>query len=105
MLKIALALFEWSMQTARVKSGRARLAFPVLIAVSGALLLTHSHSLGNLKEEVLAELSHIPLAVLAVTAGWSRWLGMRLPSAKETRRGMGPLWAPCIALIGVVVLD
>src|SRR5438067_6309172 len=41
-----------------------RLVFPMLIAVSGALLLTHSHSLGNIKEEVLAELSHIPLAIL-----------------------------------------
>jgi len=62
-------------QTDRVASGRARLIFPVLVAVSGALLLTHSHSLGNLKEEVLAELSHIPLAILAVTldgrAGWN----------------------------------
>ena len=33
------------------------LIFPALVAVAGALLLTHSHSLGNIKEEVLAELS------------------------------------------------
>jgi putative copper resistance protein D len=104
-LVIALALFEWRVQTGRVTSGRARLAFPLLIAVSGALLLTHSHSLGNLKEEVLAELSHIPLAILAVTAGWSRWLELRLPSENPTRTVMARLWPLCIALIGVVLLN
>jgi copper resistance protein D len=104
-LVIALAVFEWRVQTGRVTSGRARLAFPVLIAVSGALLLTHSHSLGNLKEEVLAELSHIPLAILAVTAGWSRWLELRLPSENQTRSVMARLWPLCIALIGVILLN
>ncbi len=104
-LVIALAVFEWRVQTGRVTSGRARLAFPLLIAVSGALLLTHSHSLGNLKEEVLAELSHIPLAILAVTAGWSRWLELRLPAENQTRNVMARLWPVCIALIGVVLLN
>src|SRR6266849_1007125 len=105
LLVIALAVFEWRVQTGRVASGRARLIFPVLVAVSGALLLTHSHSLGNLKEEVLAELSHIPLAILAVTAGWSRWLELRLPSENQTRNVMARLWPLCIALIGVVLLN
>ncbi len=104
-LVIALAIFEWRVQTGRVASGRARLIFPVLIAASGALLLTHSHSLGNLKEEVLAELSHIPLAILAVTAGWSRWLELRLPSENQTRNVMARVWPLCIVLIGVVLLN
>jgi len=105
LLVIALAVFEWRVQTGRVTSGRARLVFPVLIAVSGALLLTHSHSLGNLKEEVLAELSHIPIAVFAVTAGWSRWLELRLPPGNQTRTVVARLWPLCIALIGVVLLN
>ncbi|HKV63212.1 MAG TPA: CopD family protein [Candidatus Acidoferrum sp.] len=104
-LVIALAVFEWRVQTGRVASGGARLAFPVLIAISGALLLTHSHSLGNIKEEVLAELSHIPLAILAVAAGWSRWLELRLPGENQTRTVMARLWPLCIALIGVVLLN
>ena len=104
-LVIALAIFEWRVQTGRVTSGRGRLIFPVLIAISGALLLTHSHSLGNLKEEVLAELSHIPLAILAVTAGWSRWLELRLPLENQTRGVMARIWPLCIALIGVVLLN
>ncbi len=105
LLVIALAVFEWRVQTGRVASGRARLVFPVLVAVSGALLLTHSHSLGNLKEEVLAELSHTPLAILAVTLGWSRWLELRLPAENQSRNAMARLWPLCLVLIGVVLLN
>src|SRR5437899_11553869 len=54
-LVIALAVFEWRVQTGRVKSGRARLVFPVLIAVSGALHTTHSHRPAHLKEEAPAD--------------------------------------------------
>ncbi len=104
-LVIALAVFEWRVQTGRTASSNARLAFPVLIAVSGALLLTHSHSLGNIKEEVLAELSHIPLAILAVIAGWSRWLELRLPAENRVRTLLARVWPVCITLIGVALLN
>src|SRR5437773_4480481 len=105
LLVIVLAVFEWRVQRGRVAPGSARLIFPVLVAVSGALLLTHSHSLGNIKEEVLAELSHIPIAIFAVAAGWSRWLELRLPSENQTRAVMARLWPVCIALIGAVLLN
>src|SRR5207302_5412117 len=104
-LVIALAIFEWRVQTGRVASGRVRLVFPVLIAVSGALLLTHSHSLGNVKEEVLADLSHIPLAILAVMAGWSRWLELRLSEEKHRRVWLACLWLVCVSLNGIVLLN
>jgi putative copper resistance protein D len=104
-LVIALAVFEWRVQTGRVASSKVRLVFPMLVAVSGALLLTHSHSLGNIKEEVLAELSHIPLAILAVVAGWSRWLELRLPTENHTRAWVARLWPVCITLIGVLLLN
>lgn len=104
-LVIALAVFEWRVQTGRVTSANIRLVFPVLVAASGALLLTHSHSLGNIKEEVLAELSHIPLAILAVVAGWSRWLELRLPAENRARTLVARLWPLCISLIGVVLLN
>jgi putative copper resistance protein D len=104
-LVIALAVFEWRVQTGRVASASVRLVFPVLVAVSGALLLTHSHSLGNIKEEVLAELSHIPLAILAVAAGWSRWLELRLPAENRTRNAMARIWPACIMLIGAILLN
>ena len=104
-LVIALAVFEWRVQTGRVASSNVRLVFPMLVAAAGALLLTHSHSLGNTKEEVLAELSHIPLAILAVMAGWSRWLELRLPAENQTRAWMARLWPVFITLIGVFLLN
>jgi putative copper resistance protein D len=104
-LVIALAIFEWRVQTGRVTTPSVRLVFPLLVAVSGAVLLTHSHSLGNIKEEVLAELSHIPIAIFAVVAGWSRWLELRLPSENQTSHLVARLWPAFIMLIGVVLLN
>ncbi len=105
LLVIALAIFEWRVQTGRVATQRARLIFPALVAVASALLLTHSHSLGNIKEEVLAELSHAPLAVLGIVAGWSRWLELRLPPENKVRDRMAWLWPTCLVLIGLLLLN
>ncbi len=102
LLIVAFALFEWAVQTGRLAPRRAGLVFPLVCAAGGALLLTHSHSLGNIKEEFLAELSHIPLALLAVAAGWSRWLEIRLPD-KRTRAAAW-IWPVCFVLIGVVLV-
>jgi putative copper resistance protein D len=54
------------------------------------------------KKEFLAELSHIPLAILAVMAGWSRWLEIRLP-VNQTRP-FGRIWPVCFIVIGAVLL-
>jgi putative copper resistance protein D len=105
LLVIALAIFEWRVQTGRVATERARLIFPALVAAASALLLTHSHSLGNIKEEVLAELSHAPLAILGVVVGWSRWLELRLPSENKVRDRMAWLWPTCLVLIGLLLLN
>ena len=101
-LIVAFAVFEWAVQNGRLRPARAGLVFPLVCATGGALLLTHSHSLGNVKEEFLAELSHIPLALLAVMAGWSRWLEIRLP-ADSTRR-LPAIWPVCFTLIGAVLI-
>lgn len=105
LLVIGLAVFEWRVQTDRVSSPGVRLVFPLLIAVASALLVTHSHSLGNIKEEVLAELSHAPLAILGVTAGWSRWLEIRLPRENRVRTVMAAVWPVCFLLIGTLLLN
>ena len=74
------------------------------IAQAGAaLLLTHSHDNSNLREETLAELSHTPMAVLGVMAGWSRWLELRLPS--EDRSVPSWIWPVCFVLIGAGLLN
>jgi copper resistance protein D len=105
LLVIGLAIFEWRVQTSRVATEGARLIFPALVAVASALLLTHSHSLGNIKEEVLAELSHAPLAILGVVAGWSRWLELRLPAENKVRDRMAWLWPTCLVLMGLLLLN
>jgi putative copper resistance protein D len=105
LLVIGLAIFEWRVQTGRVATERARLVFPALVAAASALLLTHSHSLGNIKEEVLAELSHAPLAVLGIVTGWSRWLELRLPAENKVRIRMAWLWPTCLVLIGLLLLN
>jgi putative copper resistance protein D len=105
LLVIGLAIFEWRVQTGRVSTQSARLIFPALVAVASALLLTHSHSLGNIKEEVLAELSHAPLAVAGIVAGWSRWLEIRLPAENKVRYKMAWLWPACLVLVGLLLLN
>jgi putative copper resistance protein D len=102
LLIIAFAVFEWAVQTQRLAARHAGLVFPLVCAVGGALLLTHSHSLGNVKDEFLAELSHVPLAILAVFAGWSRWLEIRLPGAPP--RAIAWIWPACFVLIGSILI-
>jgi putative copper resistance protein D len=102
LLIVVFALFEWSVRAGNSLQRRARLVFPLVCAAGGALLMTHSHSLGNVKEEFLAELSHIPIAIFAVAAGWSRWMEIRVPdgSARITTW----IWPVCFALIGAVLM-
>lgn len=100
---VAFAVFEWGIRTGRIASTRANLVFPSVCAAGGALLLTHAHSLGNIKEELLSELSHIPLAIFAVIAGWSRWLELRL--AGPSQRIPAWIWPVCFVLIGGALLN
>jgi len=102
LLIVLFAVFEWGVRTNRMPSGRSSLIFPVVCAVGGALLMTHSHSLGNVKEEFLAELSHIPLAILAVVAGWSRWIEIRVPDKRTWVAAC--IWPVCFVLIGTVLM-
>src|SRR5208282_2541639 len=64
LLIVAFALFEWGVRTGRITERNLQRVFPLLTALGGILLLTHSHALGNVKEEVLVDLSHLPIAVL-----------------------------------------
>ena len=102
LLIVAFAVFEWAVQTHRLSRRRAGLVFPLVCAAGGALLMTHSHALDNVKEEFLAELSHLPLALFAVIAGWSRWLEIRLQDARV--RLIAWIWPACFVLIGFVLI-
>jgi len=99
----AFGIFEWTIRTGRLKSQRAALVFPLVTALAGALLLTHSHSLANVKQELLIELTHVPLAFCGIVAGWARWLEIRLP--ENDRSWAGWTWRICFVLVGLMLLD
>jgi copper resistance protein D len=103
LLIVSFVAFEWSVQTQRLRSSKAALVFPAVCALGGALLLTHNHTLGNMKEELLTEISHTAIALFAVFAGWTRWLELR-------GSGRGKLigawvWPMCLVCIGLVLLN
>jgi putative copper resistance protein D len=105
------SIFEWGVQTGRLRWPRARLVFPVLCAAGGALLLTHTHTLGEGTDEVYAELSHAPIALLGAVAGWGRWLELRLEDRTaeieeaRPRRIAAWIWPACLVLIGLLLLN
>ena len=103
LLCLAFAIFELRVRRDASGEGILPLVFPVICAVGAALLLTHSHGTSNVREETLAELSHTPLAVLGVMAGWSRWLELRLPS--KDRGVPSWIWPVCFVLIGAGLLN
>ncbi|WP_158748645.1 copper resistance D family protein [Acidobacterium sp. S8] len=104
LLITGFAIFEWAVETGRLTTRRASYVFPLMCAAGAALLLTHQHSLGNVKEEMLAEMSHTPIALLGATAGWSRWLELRLPGKRDSKIA-SYIWPVCLILVGIVLLD
>ena len=75
--------------------------FPVICAVAGGLLLTHSHAVFSMKDAFLMEVTHAPIGVLGAFAGWSRWLELRLPTAESAA---GRLWPACITAVGILLI-
>jgi len=104
-LIIVFAIFQYRVETKRVKSMAAALVFPAVCALGGVVLLTHTHALSNVKEELFAELSHTPLAIFGIIAGWSRWLELRLPEDNSTRKYLAWVWPVCFIMVGLILMD
>ncbi len=104
LLLAAFACFEWAVEKRLIRTPRVAYFFPLVCAAGGAVLLTHSHGLGDMHEEMMAELSHTPLALMGATAGWARWLELRLPGRREARWA-GRVWPVCLLLVGLVLMD
>ena len=102
LLILVFAVFEWSVRTGRLRSPKAALVFPLLTAAGGALLLTHSHAIANVKDQLLIELTHMPLALAGIGAGWARWLELRLDG--RAARVAGWIWPLCFVACGLVLL-
>ena len=103
LLTVAFALFEWRVRAGGWRSRWAPLVFPLLTAIGGAALLTHQHAIANVKEQLLIELTHTPLALAGIAAGWARWLEIRADG--RVARIAGWVWPVCFVLIGLILLD
>ena len=101
-LLIIFAIFEWRVRLGISRSPRAALVFPIATALGGTALLTHSHAINNVKEALLIELTHTPLALAGLAAGASRWLELRLPG--RASRIAGWVWPVCFVFIGLLLL-
>ena len=103
LLIIAFAWFEWRVRAGGWNNKSAALVFPLICIGGGILLLTHSHAIANIKEQVLIELTHTPLALASVVAGLARWLELRLDPPGN--RIAGWVWPVCFLFIGVLLLS
>ena len=106
LLIAAFGIFEWRVRNSQAVKPWARLVFPLLCAGGGTLLLTHSHAIANLKDQLLIELTHTPLALTGIVAGWARWLELRLDPAANpvAQRIVGWVWPVCFILVGFMLL-
>ncbi len=103
LLITVFGLFEWRVRMRGDNPGPAALVFPLTTALGGALLLTHSHAIANIKDQLLVEISHTPLALCGVAAGWARWLELRLNGRVSQMASW--LWPVAFILVGLILLD
>jgi copper resistance protein D len=102
LLPAVFGVCEWLYRRGRLPTWPWAYVFPLLSAVGGGLLLSHAHTLTDVKEAFLMELTHLPLGALGIVMGWSRWLELRLPPPADRRPGR--VWAPALALVGLLLL-
>ena len=100
---VGFAVFELRVRKQKKDNDPWAMVFPLMCALGGAVLLTHSHAIVNVKENLLVELSHVPMGIIAVFAGWARWLELRLPD--KDRAIPSWIWPACFVLIGAGLLN
>jgi putative copper resistance protein D len=103
LLVVIFGTFEWSVRAGVLKKPWAPLVYPILTAIGGGMLLMHSHNISDVKEQFLIEMTHIPLALLAVISAWARWLELRLDPPLNRRFGW--VWPATYVLIGLLLLE
>jgi putative copper resistance protein D len=102
LLIVVFGIFEWRVRTGRLAAPGYALVFPLLCAVGGGLLLTHSHASLNLKSEFLIEVTHAPLGLFGIVVGWGRWLELRLGPGGD--RLPARLWALGLTAVGLLLV-
>ncbi len=97
-----LGWFEWRARDETSSQTHLQFVFPWLCIVGGIILLTHSHSVGELKQEFLLQSTHVSMGVLGVLLGCGRWLEIRLPAPYDRVAGVISIGA--MMLVGVILL-
>jgi putative copper resistance protein D len=103
MLLVPFGVFEWAVRTGRLTSNAARMVFPALCALGGTLLLAHSHSLTDVKQNYLIEITHLPMGAFGILAGWARWLELR--GRGWPVKVAGWVWPICFMLVALLLID
>ena len=104
LLLLCFAVFECAVQAGKLRVRWAALIFPAMCALGAAVLLTHTHASSDMAEDLLASLSHTPIALLGATAGWTRWLELRLSPGRSSKIA-GLAWPLLLAAAGLILLN
>jgi putative copper resistance protein D len=106
LLILVFTWFEWRVRATNWNNRYAVLVFPLLCVAGSTLLLTHSHAIANVKDQLLIELIHTPLALFGIAAGWARWLEIRLNPRENpvAWQVAGWVWPACILFCGLLLL-
>lgn len=98
-LAASIGVIEWRARMGFTGGQPLVLLFPLLCAFGGTLLLSHSHVLANVKDQLLIEVTHLPIALGGIAAAWSRWIQLRLEGTPSRIAG----WIWPVALLGVAL--
>lgn len=98
----AFAIAEWRVRSGRHPRSPWRFVFPIACICGGVLLLVHVHQVNVTKTGFFMELTHLPLGLVALLAGWARWLELRLAPAHTSWSGR--LWAPALVVFGLLLV-
>jgi putative copper resistance protein D len=106
LLIVPFTFVEWRVRATGWTNQAAMTMFPLMCVLGGTLLLTHSHAIANIKDQLLIELTHTPLALAGIVAGWARWLEIRLdPRTSPFVCNIAAwTWPVCILLCGLMLI-
>ncbi|HSF33870.1 MAG TPA: CopD family protein [Candidatus Tectomicrobia bacterium] len=102
LIACALGVVEWRARVNGNAGSRLPYVIPGLCAVGGLLLLSHSHTGFQPKEEFLVQISHHAIGVLAVIMACGRWLELRL--TPPAGRLAGVVFMSALLLVGLILL-
>lgn len=103
LLAFALGILEWRARITKAPQGWIPFIIPVLCVGGGILLLAHSHSAFQVKEEFLLQVPHAAMGALAVLVACGRWVELRL-RASAAGRLAGIVSLVAMLLIGLILL-